>query len=703
MKRIMILSTLLSLWHGGYAQQPTEMPDSLDAGVLNEVVVEAQMQNTTARMSAYIPGAREKNAAKDAASLLNLMAIPQLSVDPVTDAVETLSGQPVSIFIDYVEASSEDISGLNPRDVKKVEYYDNTSDPRFSGKRYVINFIMQKYEWGGYTKMDAAQSFRVTKTDASVYSKMKYKSMSYDIYAGERYNAIRNAGDESVEDMRFPNLLGNGPANVIRSNFSKPENSHTNTNDISFRAIYDSDKIQLNNRIGFSYASSPETETTNNLLYGNDWSGSETTRSISSRSDMSARYRGQHLFMLPENLTLNIGMSFEYGNNKVNSLYCGSEGTSITNNAYEKYYSGTVNPNLYWSIDDCHTIRAYSVGAWRDSKIDYQGNSSSRQSYKIDGYQAGASYDFAIDCWSTHLNLGWTWQKNSISNYKFNTSYPRINAEVTYSPTQNSQLLASYEYYETMPTASSTGPVVLQQDELMYYSGNPKLKNSPSHEVGLQAVWLPSNKWQLAFSGFHYDITDRRVSDYLPEGPDGKMLRFYTNNGNYMSTMIGINATAKLLGGKLTARINPQLWLRRTTGVFVMTRNELTCTAQLTYFFGNFYATGWYMTPSHYPDENSGIESKTSSQYQLQLGWGSGAWNLRVSASNFLRSDWRANREILRSEYYDMSRRVYSPSQHMGFALTATYTFGYGKRVERDNELKHESSASSSSSSAILK
>mgnify|MGYP001512620086 CR=1 FL=1 len=35
MKRIMILSTLLSAWHGGYAQQPAEVPDSLDAGVLN--------------------------------------------------------------------------------------------------------------------------------------------------------------------------------------------------------------------------------------------------------------------------------------------------------------------------------------------------------------------------------------------------------------------------------------------------------------------------------------------------------------------------------------------------------------------------------------------------------------------------------------------------------------------------------------------
>lgn len=689
----------LLIWPSVYARQHDVIEDSLSTTELNEVVVEALMQKTTSKVSVYIPGVRQKNAANDATSLLNLMSIPQLSIDPVTDAVKTVSGQPVSIFIDYTEASPKDICGLKPSDVKQVEYYNSPSDPRFMGKQHVVNFVMHKYEWRGYTKIDAAQSFGVTGTHASVYSKMKYKSMSYDVYAGERYNIIRNAGNETTEYLRFNDLSDKGRATVGRSTSGSTEQSHTNTNDISFRAIYDSDMIQLNNRVSLNYASSPESETTNNLIYSNDWSGNATTYSVSSNSNMTARYEGQHLVMLPKGLTINTGTLFEYGNNKVYSLYRGTHEFETENNAYEKSYFGTVNPSLSWQINDSHSVRSYIVGTWQNNKINYTGTSSSLQSYKIGGYQAGTSYDFETEKWSTHLNIGWTWQTNTISDYKVGTSYPCINAELSYCPTHNTQLLASYEYYETYPTASSTSPVVIRQDELMSYAGNPNLKNSPSHEVAFQGVWLPSNMWQLALTGFHYNITDRRVFDYRPEGPDGTMLRYYTNNGNYMCTMIGVNASAKFFDGKLTARANPQFWSRKTTGVFTMCRNELTCTAQLTCFFGNFYASGWYVTPSHYPDENSGIESKTPSQYKIQLGWGNGSWNLGLSASNFLRSDWRANRETLRSEYYDMSSRVYSPSQHMKFSVTATYTFGYGKKIQRGDEV----GSSGTGKSAILK
>lgn len=130
-----------------------------------------------------------------------------------------------------------------------------------------------------------------------------------------------------------------------------------------------------------------------------------------------------------------------------------------------------------------------------------------------------------------------------------------------------------------------------------------------------------------------------------------------------------------------------------------MRRNELTCTAQLSYYFGNIHATGWYMSPHHYPEENSGIEKKTTSQYQLQLGWGNGSWNISIAASNFFRSAWNSNKEKLRSEYYNMSAKVYSPENRMKFSVAATYTIGYGKKVERSNELGKEHSGTS----AILK
>lgn len=142
------------------AMAQTESTDSIKTQELNEVVVEASNQQTNATSSTYIPMARQKNAASDAISLLSQMAIPQLSVDPASQSIKTVSGQAVSIFIDYVAASAQDLSGMRTTDVKKVEYLVYPTDPRFRGAQYVINFIMQKYVWGGYTKIKADTHFR---------------------------------------------------------------------------------------------------------------------------------------------------------------------------------------------------------------------------------------------------------------------------------------------------------------------------------------------------------------------------------------------------------------------------------------------------------------------------------------------------------------------------------------------------------------
>lgn len=678
----------------GVLAHTQEILDSIDAQTLNEVVVEAA-QITSAKVSVYYPSARQKEMADDATSLLALMNIPQLSVSATSGTIKTVGGKPVFIFIDYVEASEEDISGLNPRDAKKVEYYNNPSDPRFLGRKYVVNFIMQKYEWGGYTKLDASQSIGVPATSVALYTKVKYKDMDFDIYAGEKYNTVHHAGNESTEYMRFTNLYGKGAANIERRITESASNAHDNTNDVSIRALYNTSKMQLNNRIGLNFFSVPQSETTNAVRYGGDISGSTCTTSTNSNNNLTVRHRGQYLFYLPNNLTLNVGSRLEFGRNKVEHLYNTSKGFSIANNANENSLSGTLNPNLNWQANDSHSLSAYVVGLWKNNKIDYSGDNASRQTYEIDGYMTGGSYDFDTEKWNAHLNFGWTWQNNTISNYNVSSSYPKVNASITYTPSQNSQIYASYEYHETFPEASSTSPVLLRQDELTAFCGNPGLKNSPTQELALQGIWLPNNKWQLALTGFHYNISGRRVAEYTPNGPEGTMLRHYTNNGNYRSTMFGFNVTAKFFGGQLIARANPQFWSRNTTGVFAMTRNELTCTAQLTYYLGNFYAMGWYMTPSHYPDENSGIETKTPSQYQVKAGWGKNGWNINVSASNFLRTDWRSTREILQSEYYNLIRNTYNPAAHMKFTLSTTYTIGYGKKVERSPEIGAESPTSS--------
>ena len=60
--------------------------------------------------------ARQKNAAADAISLLSQMAIPQIEVDPISQAVKTASGQGVSIFIDFLPATAQDLQGQRRRE-----------------------------------------------------------------------------------------------------------------------------------------------------------------------------------------------------------------------------------------------------------------------------------------------------------------------------------------------------------------------------------------------------------------------------------------------------------------------------------------------------------------------------------------------------------------------------------------------------------
>lgn len=207
--RKVILTPLFLIPLLGYSQ--TETPDSIAGRELNEVVVEASNQRTSSKSSTYIPMSRQKNAASDAVSLLSQMAIPQLNVDPASQNVKTVSGQAVSIFIDYVAASAQDLSGMRTTDVKKVEYLIYPTDPRFRGAQYVINFVMQKYEWGGYTKLNADKWFGVNRSEASVYSKFSYKRMTFDLYADEIYLTNRHTGTESTETFRFPDLYGKGP------------------------------------------------------------------------------------------------------------------------------------------------------------------------------------------------------------------------------------------------------------------------------------------------------------------------------------------------------------------------------------------------------------------------------------------------------------------------------------------------------------
>lgn len=666
---------------------------------LNEIVVEAQMQRTSAKSSTYLPGKNQKNAAQNAVSLLGLMSIPEIDIDPVSNVVKTAAGEDVSIFIDFVPATKEDLQGMKTTDVKKVEYYHYPSDPRFQNTRYAINFIMQKYEWGGYTKINADKSFGVNRTEAYLYSKMTYKAMTFDIYAREYYMTNRHNGIFTTERFRFTDLFGNGPMSVERTTVTDASKFRNNINDVSFRALYNTGKTQLSNVIGVNYSNVPINEQFNSLRYSSDLFEGSNSRANTWGNNMTFTYTGDYFFVLPRNLSLSIYGMFRYGNNKSNSDYSIYDGLEIVNNATEKSYNGTFAPTLAWNINGHNSLSFFGSGNWLKDNIDYFGDSQSRQKYVVSNYRLGTHYDIYYDKWQAGMDFGWNWERNNISGNRLNNSYPNASVYASFNPAERMQLSLAYNINEDLPSAMEKSPNRLQQDELLWYQGNPELKNTLNQNANLQYLWLISNKWQIAAGGIYAWLNNRRVSYYSPFGPDGTMLRQYINNGSHRNGAIMISATARFLNGNLVAKASPQIWFKKTTGEYALTRNEFTCSLQLSYYFKNFYITGFYKTPNYNLEEQSGMEVYDPSQYNIEIGWGNGKWNLSATANNFLRSNWESSRQTLIGEYYSMHKYVYSPERHMRFSVSATYTFGYGKKVVRSNEV----SGSGSAESAILK
>ena len=122
------------------AMAQTEHSDSINTHELDEVVVEARTQRVIDRGVAYIPTNKIKKTATDATRLLELMNIPQLNITPGTMSVKTYTGKDVAMFIDFKEATDEDLQGLRPEDVLRVEVLQYPQDARFGGQANVINF-----------------------------------------------------------------------------------------------------------------------------------------------------------------------------------------------------------------------------------------------------------------------------------------------------------------------------------------------------------------------------------------------------------------------------------------------------------------------------------------------------------------------------------------------------------------------------------
>lgn len=683
MKKLAILPLLATIGAPltATAQRQThETADTIAAGTLGEITVVAANQRTESARTVYIPDQRQRAAASDGISLLARMNIVQLNVNPLSETVKTASNQEASLFIDFQAASREDVAALDPSTVKRVEYLESPSDPRFLRAHHVVNFITARLPYGGYTKLIARARFLTHAGNTSAYSRFSRGEMDYDLMLSGQYDHNPHIGSILSETYRLPSATVSRTAATVDA---------THREKHLFAGVRASwrkgDRFSWRNLISLTHKGSPENSSTGVVSMpalqqseGFTTHSSSVSHAISWESDLYAT--------LPCGWSVNGSAKVKHHANSTANSYMNIL-CEINNNADETAWGMQADMQINKALSEKITVFTSLKGIdWRTT-IHYSGTSSATNIFRqaVAGLYVGISAKTGK--LSGSIDGGYALESNIINSQPNNNRYPFTHISLQYAPTQRHSLNLWCQYATMSPDAAMKNPNIIQQSEMLYISGNPDLECARNFTTAINGSWFPDNRWQLSAYAILFRITNRQIAVYTPDAPNGTMLKKYQNNGNYNHGQLGASLSAKFLDGKLALSLSPRLLLYKTTGSNSISHYPFTTSATVGYYPGRFFIDAYYTSQSSYVDGETCFLRRMPSEYSLGAGWADKGWNIRLTAANLFRSSWILSNDTLDTQWFASTAAILGSDFHRCISLSITYTFSYGRKPGQTDEL----------------
>lgn len=662
---------------------------------LNAVTVEAQHATFNADKNTYLPTSHQKRASQTATDLLRRMAIPQLLMAPGSDAITDLFGNNVAIFINYQKATSKDLVAMRVTDVRKVEYYEYPSDARFQGCEKVVNFIMQEYEYGGYTKLSTANTvLNGLSSSFNIYSKFIYKKMTYDLYAGTAYNNNYHKGVDTYADFTICDGE-NTTTTINRTETITDSHQRFSEFPITFQATYNTTGFSTRNAISFSHNSTSCSKSsgrlTSDLRLDDNF---EFERSTPGRNN-NVEYFGNIWKRISKSAFINIAPSFVYTHRDDESNYKSSLSSPINYLTEEDAYNMNLQVSGQKSISDCHELSGIVSVSNLINEVQYRGNGDYDDSYNVIIGFAGVNYKYK----GKHYILGTTlggnvtrYDLNDVSHTEFN---PNVRFQGRFTFNKKHQLGATVSYNNVTPDISMRSNSIVQSNELMYLTGNPNLDSYNKFITNIAYNWIPNNRIVTAlFGGTNFDL-DRMTTIYLPYNDGSAIIRGFVNDGNYLNAYVGASVNWRLFNNSLQLYTNLNHNYYHTTGIYNTTHNALRLQLQADYYWNDFSFTAYWSSPDKKLTENSNIMLSTCNFHGISAGWSNGMWNVKLQACNFFNNNWKSSTWKRLSPLYSERQYYYNPSAHANINLSITYIIGYGRKIKQSGEVGKTSSAQS--------
>ncbi|MDE6717942.1 MAG: outer membrane beta-barrel family protein [Muribaculaceae bacterium] len=576
-----------------------------------------------------------------------------------------------------------------------MEYLEYPSDPRLMGHRFVINFRMIKYEYGGYVKTLGVENFIANSGYAQANARFVRNKMTFDIMGYGYYMANNHFGVDQTETFHLPQE--NGEIKSFQRESSTESSKYRNRNyEGSFRALYSGDKITANSLITFGLDHIPHNDSKGKVEYTDNKMATNEYSSDASSKAKYLNYSGYYFFSLPENNYLSASLGYSYSHTDQASSYLESQMSPIYNAADDNTHEGNATVTFNHTFSDQHSLMAHLRGIYEHNRTQYSGSVSAIDNSSTKFGQIGATYNFSTEKLSASFGIGWNRLSTCLNDNISDSHYPYADASVSYVPNNKNSLSGVFHYSVWPPSSNYKSENIIHVSPFLWHTGNPMLKSHGSYDIGIDYTFIPSNRFNMTLFANAWLVGNRAAFVY-EASPDGILRTVQQPVGNFRHYNYGINASTNLLDGNfyLSGQL-AQLYVQNGEP-YRIDHSYISYYLQALYYLGSFNFAVAYQSADatdNY-DSMSGLWTRNKDVFMVQAGWSNGRWNIIITAQNPQRWNWRASHDTMSTGAYSVSRWTSNASHHACVQLSATYTFGFGKKINNDNDISKQSGASS--------